>query len=44
MGNVFTVLSLERRGKMLLGFIISVAAGVVTNFISKWLDGKLKDR
>jgi len=25
-------------------FILSVVAGVVTNFISKWLDGKRKDR
>ena len=29
---------------MLTGFILSVVAGVVSNFISKWLDRKRKDR
>jgi len=29
---------------MLIGFILSVVAGVFTNYISKWLDGKRKDR
>ncbi len=28
---------------MVLSFILSVAAGVVSNCISKWLDGKHKD-
>ena len=26
-----------------LSFILSVAAGVVSNYISKWLDGSNKD-
>ena len=29
---------------MLTVFVLSVAAGVVTNFISKWLDERRKDR
>jgi len=29
---------------MLLYFILSVMAGIVTNFISKWLGGKREDR
>ena len=28
---------------LVLSFILSVAAGVVSNYISKWLDGKHKD-
>ena len=27
----------------ILSFVLSVAAGVVSNYISKWLDGKHKD-
>jgi len=29
---------------MLIDFILSVVAGIATNFISKWLGGKKKDR
>ena len=29
---------------MLVGFILSVIAGVVANIISKWLDKNCKDR
>jgi hypothetical protein len=32
--------SLLKGGKMITTFILSVVAGVVANFISKWLDGK----
>lgn len=28
---------------LVLSFILSVAAGVVSNYISKWLDGEHKD-
>lgn len=27
----------------ILSFVLSVAAGVVSNYISKWLDGEHKD-
>ena len=43
MSNVLTSLA-RKEGSMITIFILSVAAGVVANFISKWLDGKMKDR
>ena len=29
---------------MVIAFILSVVAGVITNYISKWLGGKKRDR
>lgn len=29
--------------ELFVSFVLSVAAGVVSNYISKWLDGKHKD-
>jgi len=29
---------------MVITFILSVVAGVITNYISKWLGGKKRDR